>query len=84
VISTHTTCAAFSSTLAKRSRTKPWQARFMAEGVEGLTRDKTRKPGKEHVLPPPWRDCSYLAGRRYQLELGFLHVFPCSPFPDCS
>ncbi len=23
-----------------------WQARFMAEGVEGLTRDKTRKPGK--------------------------------------
>ena len=24
-----------------------WQARFMAEGVEGLTRDKTRKPGKQ-------------------------------------
>ena len=23
-----------------------WQARFMAEGVAGLTRDKTRKPGK--------------------------------------
>ena len=23
-----------------------WQARFGAEGVEGLTRDKTRKPGK--------------------------------------
>ena len=23
-----------------------WQARFMAEGVNGLTRDKTRKPGK--------------------------------------
>jgi transposase len=23
-----------------------WQARFMAEGVDGLTRDKTRKPGK--------------------------------------
>jgi hypothetical protein len=23
-----------------------WQARFMAEGVEGLLRDKTRKPGK--------------------------------------
>ena len=23
-----------------------WQARFMAEGVEGLTRDKTRTPGK--------------------------------------
>jgi hypothetical protein len=32
------------------ARTKPvvwrWQARFMAEGVEGLTRDKTRTPGK--------------------------------------
>src|SRR6202047_3605777 len=24
-----------------------WQARFMAEGVEGLTRDKTRTPGKQ-------------------------------------
>jgi len=23
-----------------------WQARFMAEGVAGLTRDKTRRPGK--------------------------------------
>jgi hypothetical protein len=23
-----------------------WQARFMAEGLEGLLRDKTRKPGK--------------------------------------
>jgi hypothetical protein len=23
-----------------------WQARFMAEGVAGLTRDKTRKSGK--------------------------------------
>jgi transposase len=22
-----------------------WQARFMAEGVDGLLRDKTRKPG---------------------------------------
>src|SRR3989441_816702 len=27
-----------------------WQARFMAEGVDGLLRDKTRKPGK---LPLP-------------------------------
>ena len=24
-----------------------WQARFIAEGVDGLTRDKTRKPGKQ-------------------------------------
>jgi len=28
-----------------------WQARFMAEGVAGLLRDKTRKPGKA-PLPP--------------------------------
>src|SRR6266568_2831328 len=30
-----------------------WQARFMAEGVDGLLRDKTRKPGK---APLPARD----------------------------
>jgi Winged helix-turn helix len=30
-----------------------WQARFMAEGVAGLTRDKTRKPGKPPLSPPP-------------------------------
>jgi hypothetical protein len=28
-----------------------WQARFMAESVEGLLRDKTRKPGKPPLLP---------------------------------
>src|SRR6266567_3793612 len=27
-----------------------WQARFMAEGVDGLLRDKTRKPGKAPLL----------------------------------
>jgi hypothetical protein len=36
--------------MRRSARSKPvvwrWQARFMAEGVEGLTRDKTRKPGK--------------------------------------
>jgi Winged helix-turn helix len=36
--------------MRRSSKSKPvvwrWQARFMAEGVEGLTRDKTRKPGK--------------------------------------
>ena len=35
-----------------------WQARFMAEGVDGLTRDKTRKPGK-----PPLPTAT-VAGRR--------------------
>src|SRR5512145_2083547 len=36
--------------MRRSGKSKPvvwrWQARFMAEGVEGLMRDKTRKPGK--------------------------------------
>jgi transposase len=36
--------------MRRSGKSKPvvwqWQARFTAEGVEGLTRDKTRKPGK--------------------------------------
>lgn len=36
--------------MRRSGKSKPvvwrWQARFMAEDVEGLTRDKTRKPGK--------------------------------------
>src|SRR5258707_1221822 len=41
--------------MRRSGKSKPvvwrWQARFMAEGIEGLTRDKTRKPGKPS-LPP--------------------------------
>src|SRR5262245_49745620 len=37
--------------MRRSGKSKPvvwrWQARFMAEGIEGLTRDKTRKPGKQ-------------------------------------
>ena len=37
--------------MRRSGKSKPvvwaWQARFMAEGVDGLVRDKTRKPGKE-------------------------------------
>src|SRR5215475_4945959 len=37
--------------MRRSGKSKPvvwrWQARFMAEGVEGLTRDKTRKLGKQ-------------------------------------
>jgi transposase len=29
-----------------------WQRRFMDEGVDGLVRDRTRKPGKAPVPPP--------------------------------
>ena len=36
--------------MRRSGKSKPvvwtWQARFMAEGIEGLLRDKTRKPGK--------------------------------------
>ena len=38
-----------SEIMRRSGKSKPavgrWQARFMAEGVEGLTRDKTRQPG---------------------------------------
>src|SRR3977135_4222883 len=41
--------------MRRSGKSKPvvwtWQAGFMAEGVEGLLRDKTRKPGKP-PLPP--------------------------------
>lgn len=40
-----------SEIMRRSGKSKPvvwrWQARFMAEGIEGLTRDKTRKPGKQ-------------------------------------
>src|SRR3981189_3563922 len=52
-----------------------WQARFMAEGVDGLTRDKTRKPGKKPLaaetvqrvvdlaLGPPPGEATHWTGR---------------------
>jgi hypothetical protein len=44
------------SAVQRRSgKSKPvvwrWQARFMLEGVDGLLRDKTRKPGKPPLAP---------------------------------
>jgi Winged helix-turn helix len=54
--------------MRRSGKSKPvvgtWQARFMAEDVEGLLRDKTRKPGKP-PLPPHHRS----AGGRSGLEL---------------
>ena len=45
-----------SEIMRRSGKAKPvvwrWQARFMAEGVEGLTRDKTRKPGKHRCRRP--------------------------------
>ena len=52
-----------------------WQERFMHEGVAGLTRDKTRKPGKPRLpavivqrvvdlaLGPPPREATHWTGR---------------------
>jgi transposase len=59
-----------------------WQARFMAEGVEGLLRDKTRKPGKpplstatvqrvvDLALGPPPGETTHWTGRELAKAVG--------------
>ena len=65
--------------MRRSGKSKPvvwtWQARFMAEGVEGLTRDKTRRPGKpplpaatvqrvlDLALGPPPGEATHWTGR---------------------
>jgi hypothetical protein len=65
--------------MRRSGKSKPvvwrWQARFMAEGVAGLTRDKTRKPGKKPLpaatvqnvvglaLGPPSGEATHWTGR---------------------
>jgi hypothetical protein len=65
--------------MQRSGKSKPvvwtWQARFMAEGVDGLVRDKTRKPGKEPLpanavkrvvdlaLGPPPGETTHWTGR---------------------
>ena len=65
--------------MRRSGKSKPvvwrWQARFMAEGIEGLTRDKTRKPGKpplptgtvqrvvDLALGPPPGETTHWSGR---------------------
>jgi transposase len=65
--------------MRRSGKSKPvvwtWQARFMAEGVAGLTRDKTRKPGKKPLpagtvqrvvdmaLGPPPGEATHWTGR---------------------
>src|SRR5437867_794384 len=65
--------------MRRSGKSKPvvwtWQARFMAEGVDGLTRDKTRKPGKKPLpaataqrvvdlaLGPPPGEATHWTGR---------------------
>ena len=65
--------------MRRTGKSKPvvwtWQARFMAEGVEGLVRDKSRKPGKKPLpesavkrvidlaLGPPPGEATHWTGR---------------------
>jgi Homeodomain-like domain len=65
--------------MRRSGKSKPvvwrWQARFMTQGVEGLTRDKTRKPGKKPLpaatvqnvvglaLGPPPGEATHWTGR---------------------
>ena len=68
-----------SEIMRRSGKAKPvvwaWQARFMAEGVDGLLRDKTRKPGKpplptatvakvvDLVTGPPPGEATHWTGR---------------------
>jgi hypothetical protein len=68
-----------SEIMRRSGKAKPvvwrWQERFMREGVAGLTRDKTRKPGKpplpaatvqrvvELAVGPPPREATHWKGR---------------------
>jgi len=72
--------------MRRSGRAKPvvwtWQARFMAEGVEGLLRDKTRKPGKPPLSPdivqrvvdlalgPPLGEATHWTGRELARAVG--------------
>ena len=71
--------------MRRSGKSKPvvwrWQARFMAEGVDGLTRDKTRKPGKQPLpatvvqrvvdltLGPPPGDAAHWTGGCWRKRL---------------
>ena len=63
--------------MRRSGKSKPvvwrWQARFMEEGVAGLTRDKTRKPGKQPLPTPLDRPD---AGEGYGSEPAFGATYP--------
>ena len=64
--------------MRRSGKSKPvvwtWQARFMAEGVEGLLRDKTRKPASLRCRPIPFSAWSLglgaAAGREHRHRTG--------------
>jgi len=78
ILATADGCGTF-EIMRRSGRSKPvvwrWQERFMQEGVEGLLRDKTRKPGKaplpaeivqrlvDLALSPPPGETTHWTGR---------------------
>ena len=78
ILATANGCGTF-EIMRRSGRSKPvvwrWQERFMQEGVEGLLRDKTRKPGKaplpaeivqrvvDLALSPPPGETTHWTGR---------------------
>ena len=85
------THAIMAETCTAKTTVWRWQARFMAEGVEGLLRDKTRPPGKAPVaedrasavvamtLKPPPHEATHWTTRAMAKVAG-LAVLTCSPF----
>jgi hypothetical protein len=67
ILATADGCGTF-EIMRRSGRSKPvvwrWQERFMQEGVEGLLRDKTRKPGKARRCRR--RSCSALSIWRFR------------------
>ena len=81
--------------MRRSGKSKPvvwrWQAQFMAEGVDGLTRHRTRKPGKQPLPatvvqrvvdltlgPPPSRRCGH--SRRCRALFAQRHANADLPF----
>ncbi|MDQ0474842.1 IS630 family transposase [Labrys wisconsinensis] len=85
ILATAEGCGTF-EIMRRSGRSKPvvwrWQARFMAEGVDGLLRDKTRPPGKpplppdtvqrvvDLVLGPPPGETTHWTGRMLATAAG--------------
>ena len=86
--------------LRRAGKSKPvvwrWQARFMAEGVAGLTRDKTRRPGKPPLAAatvqkvidlargPPAGETTHWTGRLLAKAAGGEPAIRCSASSGAS
>src|SRR5438093_11957324 len=74
--------------MRRSGKSKPvvwtWQARFMAEGVEGLLRDKTRKPGKPPLPPNTVQRVVAFGRRRARAPTGRAGHLPTRPARPCA